>query len=419
MKLSTLILIAAGTLVVGTTLAQVLKPSPNPLTDFVLVDQFAYGVMPPHAIASDVQSLVPSDDRMKLVAVTKDATFQKSAKGKILIVDLKTGTQKSVLSYPESSVVKPLWIDDKAVLLQVTQQIKGPRRTDSIQSLVRVQLPNGRPENLLQVSDTEAHLTIYPLFVDGQTVYIANAFSLANDSEQNIAISSSGEPRVLSREAISEWKEKYSRQRFVVMPSEMNSILSGDEVDQRVRGREDEDAKRGLFLKKVAARSLDGTDAVRRTEWWLATDYEEWPTRKLVNTDGHSFLLPDLSAVISLNDGLLTKRSLIKVPKAEFLKSGEEFEKSELLSRVKQIGTGISLYVSDYDDEWPVTSGFGDIIDPYLKDRNITEGFEFLRPGKAYGDITDREKTRIGHIRGRFGRAYVNADNSVGWEKNN
>ncbi|MCW5933289.1 MAG: hypothetical protein KIT45_03195 [Fimbriimonadia bacterium] len=59
--------------------------------------------------------------------------------------------------------------------------------------------------------------------------------------------------------------------------------------------------------------------------------------------------------------------SLILAP--VFNQAEDEAIRTHCLSNLKQLGTAQMMYIQDYDEHFPMASQWGDLTEPYLKDR--------------------------------------------------
>jgi hypothetical protein len=117
-------------------------------------------------------------------------------------------------------------------------------------------------------------------------------------------------------------------------------------------------------------------------------------------------------------DGLnLFVRQLQKVDQDQIDDLLECEERRELLNDVKQVGTGIQIYMADNDDDFPPAKTFHDQVWPYIKNEKILDGFIFSYKGPDNAAKVENPATEVmGYKEGRFGRAVVRVDSSAKWE---
>lgn len=129
-------------------------------------------------------------------------------------------------------------------------------------------------------------------------------------------------------------------------------------------------------------------------------------------------IAPDRSAVAYMDKGNVFVREMIKLNTAEFTALLEREEQQEAISNAKQIAIAIHVFMADNDDVFPGAEGFSDKILPYVKNRQMLDGFVYTFPGGKATDIAEPAKTEIGYVQGRRGRAVAYADGHVKWIKN-
>ncbi|MFM9872316.1 MAG: hypothetical protein ACKVQS_02485 [Fimbriimonadaceae bacterium] len=94
----------------------------------------------------------------------------------------------------------------------------------------------------------------------------------------------------------------------------------------------------------------------------------------------------------------------------------KEVVKYESIMRAKQVGTGMLIYASDYDDMLPTSSGWDQSLQPYLRNNSLTNGFNYLLNGENLTEIDDPANRVLGMIQTPFGQATVRVDGSVIWK---
>jgi len=87
-----------------------------------------------------------------------------------------------------------------------------------------------------------------------------------------------------------------------------------------------------------------------------------------------------------------------------------------LLSNVKQIGLGMMLYASSFDDVLPPNEDWQNSIMPFIKNSDLMKGFVFSYIGdRKLNSIENPATTILGYIEGPGGRAVVFADSHAEW----
>ncbi len=126
---------------------------------------------------------------------------------------------------------------------------------------------------------------------------------------------------------------------------------------------------------------------------------------------------PKEDAVMVLREGSLSVQDVLRVDRALMEKRTGPESKEALMSRAKQVGTGLIMYASDNDDELPPADGMKERIMPYIRDESVLDGFIYTYSGPLnLSNIKDPSRTELGFIRGIGGSAVLYADSSVRWK---
>lgn len=126
---------------------------------------------------------------------------------------------------------------------------------------------------------------------------------------------------------------------------------------------------------------------------------------------------PTRDAVAYVTKSNLFVRRLIPSSREQYGRVLEVAEQQELMDRAKQIGIAMHIYGTDYDDLLPLESGWQEAVMPYVKDRNLLKGFVFQLAGKDLSKLEYPNRTVMGYLEGKHGRAVVYGDGSVKWER--
>ena len=94
----------------------------------------------------------------------------------------------------------------------------------------------------------------------------------------------------------------------------------------------------------------------------------------------------------------------------------KEVVKADTLQRAKQVGTAMMIYCADYDDLFPPTSNWQDNVNPYIKNKEMFDGFTYMMNGENGSDIENPASTVMGMIETPFGTAIVYCDSHVVWK---
>ncbi|MBX3108141.1 MAG: hypothetical protein KF743_03070 [Fimbriimonadaceae bacterium] len=101
---------------------------------------------------------------------------------------------------------------------------------------------------------------------------------------------------------------------------------------------------------------------------------------------------------------------------AEFEALFRDNVRNQAMRRAKQVATAMMIYGSDYDDLLPPVDDWQSRIDPYMKNRELANGFVYLLNGDDLSKISDPSNTTLGVVDTPFGSATVRADGSVVWK---
>jgi prepilin-type processing-associated H-X9-DG protein len=94
----------------------------------------------------------------------------------------------------------------------------------------------------------------------------------------------------------------------------------------------------------------------------------------------------------------------------------ESASKAVAISDAKQVALAALMYAADYDDVLPANLG-GELLEPYLKNGSIFDGFVFVFGGGDLKKVADPASTVLGYKDGPGGRAVAYLDGHVVWEK--
>jgi hypothetical protein len=162
----------------------------------------------------------------------------------------------------------------------------------------------------------------------------------------------------------------------------------------------------------------NGPNKTKVQSAWLWKPESGQVRSALIAAEANEALLsPDASAVAYASRGNIFVRKIEKVGSKDLLAAMENMEKNDLMTRGKQVALGIIIYCSDYDDEFPLSSGWHDAVYPYIKSKELMDGFVYEMNGGNAGKIDNPSGKRLGFVEGRFGRAVAYADGHVIWEK--
>lgn len=172
------------------------------------------------------------------------------------------------------------------------------------------------------------------------------------------------------------------------------------------------------LIASAAKLSADGGRSATTIALWLEArepGEEKKYLRGLVTAEAsRPYLLADLSAVLYTHDDSLYATAIASLDRVAFAKLQRELT----MSRAKQVGLGLMMYMQDYDENLPHDpSNVAEVVMPYLKDAETLADFVYTYKGTAaLGKIEKPSETVLGHISSPGGRAVVYADGHVKWE---
>ncbi len=170
---------------------------------------------------------------------------------------------------------------------------------------------------------------------------------------------------------------------------------------------------KGLRIKQTKAKIKEqGTEQTVHPLWLESTAPSVVP-RCLVAADvDRGVLAANGSGVLYTAQNRAWFTPLSVVTKAAFLQEMRQYA----LQNAKLVALGIMMYVQDYDEKFPGAGGdTKDVIMPYLKNEDSTDGFNYSFEDKTLASITNPADTEIGSIAGIGGSAIMYADGHVKW----
>ncbi len=148
-----------------------------------------------------------------------------------------------------------------------------------------------------------------------------------------------------------------------------------------------------------------------------AFDLDDPPTPALVTGDGvKGGVMPQQKAVWFVDTFGLYLCDLLPIDSEQLEALLKEAVKADAISRAKQVGTGMMIYGADYDDYLPRSGDWENAVLPYLRSRDLTNGFVYLGNGENLSNLKDPANQVLGYIDTPYGRAIVRMDSSVKWE---
>lgn len=169
------------------------------------------------------------------------------------------------------------------------------------------------------------------------------------------------------------------------------------------------------ILSRTEARQ--GPVQARMQSAWLWAPVKGVIHAALVNADTTLLSLsPTKENIAYVSQEHLMIRPIQIMSAADLDKMLETAERQELMDQAKQVGLGMMIYGADADDSLPLSAGWQDALLPYLKSKNLLDGFVYELNGDNLGKLEDPASKRLGYVSGSRGRAIVFADGHVIWD---
>ncbi|MBS1709361.1 MAG: hypothetical protein JSS65_11670 [Armatimonadetes bacterium] len=89
--------------------------------------------------------------------------------------------------------------------------------------------------------------------------------------------------------------------------------------------------------------------------------------------------------------------------------------KAKAMDKAKQVALALIIYSADFDDVMPPNSNWQENVYPYMKNKDLANGFVYSLNGNDAGKITDPANTMLGSVDTPYGRAVAYADGHVKW----
>lgn len=172
-----------------------------------------------------------------------------------------------------------------------------------------------------------------------------------------------------------------------------------------------------LHLKQSAATLSEGETSQNLRALWLESPMQSDQPRALVCPDGEWGLAsPGGRAALYYAQGAAWVVPLVRVEKKVYLEARRKALRMVAISNAKQIGLALMMYAQDYDEQLPGRGqDVSSLIQPYLQNTGITNGFNYQFPGGTLGSIASPADTILGTVPGPGGVAVIFADGHVVW----
>jgi hypothetical protein len=151
--------------------------------------------------------------------------------------------------------------------------------------------------------------------------------------------------------------------------------------------------------------------------WWLRSRTETENPQAVVAEHATAAELPHGQRFVAyVVNGTLFTRQIVEMSLDQYRQARDAAARAEVLSKAKQVGLGVLIYLTDHDDTLGPDFKVSD-LEPYLKNNSLLDGFVMVWPGGSINDVKEPASTVMGYIEGADGRAVVYLDGHVKWEK--
>ena len=124
------------------------------------------------------------------------------------------------------------------------------------------------------------------------------------------------------------------------------------------------------------------------------------------------------NVVLFTDSGGLHRIDLVPIDPDAYQRLLAEKAKQDAMMKSKHAALGLLIYASDYDDLFPPSSNWQELVDPYIKNSDITANFNYLLNGEELANIANPAETVLGIVSTPYGEAIAYADGHVIWRPN-
>lgn len=165
---------------------------------------------------------------------------------------------------------------------------------------------------------------------------------------------------------------------------------------------EDGEVKFGSTAKPIQSLWLRSVSVSKEPPLLVAkdVDYQYW-------------LSPKCDTIAYLSNGRLFACEVARMGLDAFMKAKAAAARVIAVSNAKQVALSVMIYSTDCDDFAPMQSNFEDAIYPYLKNREVLDGFVYTFKGGSFTAVADPANTELGHIVVPGGRVVAYVDSHV------
>jgi hypothetical protein len=445
----------------------------DPNRDFVATDKLAYLILPAEFVCGPtVEQMEWSLDGERLAVIRrytdisptqlKDLIFQKEEERTLpepetQVVVWSTVSRKATtlfkMKQSQGTIDEMYWISGSSQLVVVGTFISPDDPTESHRSIVRI-AANGSMSPIAQI-DPAIRYEIQPCPYKSQVAYIQYPSAVASPGAPTDKTPTSVQPAPQAPGVVRFFGTTGGLSQPVTLPAKPG-MLSWDTTGQAfvltfLRDPKTKHLNRVWYSLNQATQkfeacaapsnaydptkddlgpdlmvqSLKAKVAVKKvginapTVILMATvEKQPEPEPGIVTTDGdQGQLSPTFNAVSYIAQGSLMVRPMVKIPLEAYKLARLAAIRRKLMEQAKQVALGMIMYSNDYDDNFLSNQGnWQSQLEPYLKDANLVDGFNYTFGGGLLGQNADASATQLGYFDGPGGRAVVYADGHVVWQ---
>jgi hypothetical protein len=203
-------------------------------------------------------------------------------------------------------------------------------------------------------------------------------------------------------------------QTLIVLNTTTGAI---NETHENIKGHDDdENAKMSPLLLSIEAGEVKfGSTAKSIQSLWLRSVRvsKEPPFLVAKDVDNQYWLSPKCETIAYLSNGRLFARDVARLSMDVFMKAKGAAEREIAVSNAKQVALAVMIYSTDCDDFAPLHDGWADALYPYVKNRDVMDGFVYTFKGGSFTEVAQPASTELGYIKVEGGRVVAYVDSHV------
>ena len=188
-----------------------------------------------------------------------------------------------------------------------------------------------------------------------------------------------------------------------------------NETQETLHSYQEDLPKPGIGLAVTASEAKLNKSSKSFNSLWIRSSSvsDQPPVLLSPSVTGQVWMANDCTTVAYVTEGQLFACDVAKVGLDAFLKAKAAAQIEIATSNAKQVALGVMIYSTDCDDFAPLQDGFQDSIYPYVKNRDVLEGFVYTFKGGSLSDVKDPASTEMGYIAVPGGRVVAYVDSHV------